>query len=100
MKLNQEMEKRRKIIVRSFSLARDIYERGRTMQPSKTADLDAGAEFLEVGHDSQQLYTTFIQSYALLTADLGRILWVQLNLLTLSHKFTCIIKLDYVNFAV
>nr|XP_016440358.1 PREDICTED: uncharacterized protein LOC107766132 isoform X1 [Nicotiana tabacum] len=54
LKLNQEMEKRRKIIVRSFSLARDIYERGRTMQPSKTADLDAGAEFLEVGHNSQQ----------------------------------------------
>lgn len=50
LKLNQEMEKKRKIIVRSFSLARDLYEKGRTIQPSKTSDLDVGAEFLEV-HD-------------------------------------------------
>ncbi|KAG5623642.1 hypothetical protein H5410_008860 [Solanum commersonii] len=47
LKLNQEMEKKRKIIVRSFSLARDLYEKGCTFQPSKTSDLDVGAEFLE-----------------------------------------------------
>ncbi|XP_015065423.1 putative glutamine amidotransferase GAT1_2.1 [Solanum pennellii] len=47
LKLNQEMEKKRKIIVRSFSLARDLYEKGCTFQSSKTSDLDVGAEFLE-----------------------------------------------------
>ncbi|CAN4083179.1 unnamed protein product [Withania somnifera] len=47
LKLNQEMEKKRKIIVRSFSLARDLYEKGRTIQPTKTSDLEIGAEFLE-----------------------------------------------------
>lgn len=48
IKLNQEMEKKRKIIVRSFSLARNIYEGSSQMHPSKESDLDAGAEFLEV----------------------------------------------------
>ncbi|OIT20546.1 PREDICTED: uncharacterized protein LOC109220029 [Nicotiana attenuata] len=47
IKLNQEMEKKRKIIVRSFSLARNIYEGSHQMNPSKESDLNAGAEFLE-----------------------------------------------------
>lgn len=48
LKLNQEMEKKRKIIVRSFSLARDLYEKGHTNQPAKTSGLEVGAEFLQV----------------------------------------------------
>ncbi|PHU19511.1 hypothetical protein BC332_10662 [Capsicum chinense] len=47
LKLNQEMEKKRKIIVRSFSLARNLYEKGRPIQPSKNLDFDVEAEFLE-----------------------------------------------------
>ena len=45
LKLDQEMEKKRKVIVRSFSIARNIYDGDRKMNPSK---LEAGAEFLEV----------------------------------------------------
>ncbi|KAH7556905.1 hypothetical protein ACOSP7_026207 [Xanthoceras sorbifolium] len=45
--LNQEMENKRKRIVRSFSLARDMYITGREMHPSKESELQAGAEFLE-----------------------------------------------------
>lgn len=48
LKLDQEMENRRKIIVRSFSIAKDIYTTGRGMNPSKESELEAGAEFLEV----------------------------------------------------
>ncbi|KAL6324860.1 hypothetical protein AAG906_018387 [Vitis piasezkii] len=47
LKLDQEMENRRKIIVRSFSIAKDIYTTGRGMNPSKESELEAGAEFLE-----------------------------------------------------
>ncbi|RWR72230.1 putative glutamine amidotransferase PB2B2.05 [Cinnamomum micranthum f. kanehirae] len=47
LKLNQEMEKKRKIILRSFSLARDMYTAGNGMAPPKESDLEAGAEFLE-----------------------------------------------------
>ncbi|KAJ7971243.1 Class I glutamine amidotransferase-like superfamily protein [Quillaja saponaria] len=46
IKLNQEMENERKIILRSFSLAKNIYTTGRGMHPSKESELDAGAEFL------------------------------------------------------
>lgn len=46
LKLDQEMEKKRKIIVRSFSLARNIYEHG--INSSKESELEVGAEFLEV----------------------------------------------------
>lgn len=48
LKLNQEMETKRKIILRSFSLAKDMYTAGNGMSPSKDSDLEAGAEFLEV----------------------------------------------------
>ncbi|CAH9105559.1 unnamed protein product [Cuscuta europaea] len=48
LKLNQEMEKRRKIIVRSFSLARNIYNNSSNLRISdKESELEAGAEFLE-----------------------------------------------------
>lgn len=45
--LDHEMEKKRKIIVRSFSVARNMYSTGCDMPPSKLSVLDAGAEFLE-----------------------------------------------------
>lgn len=50
LKLNKEMENRRKIIVRSFSVAKDLYTTGRVngLNPSKESELEAGAKFLEV----------------------------------------------------
>ncbi|GLU01578.1 hypothetical protein SLE2022_188810 [Rubroshorea leprosula] len=47
LKLNQEMEKKRKMIIRSFSLAKNLYSTGSEMHPSKESELQAGAEFLE-----------------------------------------------------
>lgn len=47
-KINQELEKKRKIIMRSFSLAKNLYAAGHDMPPSKEQDLEAGADFLEV----------------------------------------------------
>ncbi|KAL3637778.1 hypothetical protein CASFOL_018226 [Castilleja foliolosa] len=48
IKLDGEMEKKRNIIVRSFSLARNIYEGGNRIEySSKESGLEAGAEFLE-----------------------------------------------------
>lgn len=47
LKLDQEMEKKRKSIIRSFSIARNIYTTGRGMDPWKESELEAGAEFLE-----------------------------------------------------
>ncbi|PON34065.1 Peptidase C [Trema orientale] len=47
LKLDQEMEKKRKVIVRSFSLARNLYTTGHEMDPIKESELEAGAEFLE-----------------------------------------------------
>lgn len=49
LKLDQEMEHKRKMIVRSFSLARNLYAAGHGIHPSyKESELAAGAEFLEV----------------------------------------------------
>lgn len=48
LKLNKEMEDKRKILVRSFSLAKDLYNAGRGMNSTKESELEAGAEFLEV----------------------------------------------------
>lgn len=48
LKLDKEMEKKRKIIVRSFSLAKNLYNRGQGLNPSKDSELQAGADFLEV----------------------------------------------------
>ncbi|PIA33396.1 hypothetical protein AQUCO_04100078v1 [Aquilegia coerulea] len=47
LKLDQEMENKRKIIVRSFSIARNMYATGCETPPSKLSVLEAGAEFLE-----------------------------------------------------
>ncbi|GLT51601.1 hypothetical protein SLA2020_250010 [Shorea laevis] len=47
LKLNQEMAKKRKVIIRSFSLAKNLYSTGSEMHPSKESELQAGAEFLE-----------------------------------------------------
>ncbi|KAJ6369662.1 hypothetical protein OIU76_027998 [Salix suchowensis] len=48
LKLDQAMEKKRKVILKSFSLARNIYTTGQKMNPSKESELlQAGAEFLE-----------------------------------------------------
>ncbi|CAO2198892.1 unnamed protein product [Urochloa humidicola] len=50
-KLNKEVERRRKVIFRSFSLAKDMYLSGDRAADAKPAEerrkLDAGAEFLE-----------------------------------------------------
>ncbi|XP_040375729.1 putative glutamine amidotransferase GAT1_2.1 isoform X2 [Oryza brachyantha] len=49
-KLNQEMEKQRKVLVRSFSLAKNLYVSGAeagSPRPAEQRELDAGAEFLE-----------------------------------------------------
>ncbi|KAH7567311.1 hypothetical protein JRO89_XS07G0050800 [Xanthoceras sorbifolium] len=43
--LNQEIENKRKRIVKSFSLAREMYITGREMHPSKEYELQAGAEY-------------------------------------------------------
>ncbi|XP_020238060.1 putative glutamine amidotransferase GAT1_2.1 [Cajanus cajan] len=47
LKLNKEMENKRKIIVRSFSLAKNLYTMGRGNCSSKESELEVGAEFLE-----------------------------------------------------
>ncbi|KAK7271637.1 hypothetical protein RJT34_27701 [Clitoria ternatea] len=48
LKLNKEMENKRKIIVRSFSLAKSLYTMGRGNCSSKESELvEVGAEFLE-----------------------------------------------------
>jgi hypothetical protein len=46
--LDQEMEKKRRIIVRSFSIAKNLYDSRVTSPLLKEEDLAAGAEFLEV----------------------------------------------------
>ncbi|PWA60634.1 Concanavalin A-like lectin/glucanase, subgroup [Artemisia annua] len=47
LKLNEELEIRRKVIVNSFSVARNIYAFGDKFHQSKESDLRPGAEFLE-----------------------------------------------------
>uniref|UniRef100_A0A5B7ARD8 Uncharacterized protein n=1 Tax=Davidia involucrata TaxID=16924 RepID=A0A5B7ARD8_DAVIN len=44
---DQELEKKRKVIVRSFSVARDMYSTGRGIVSAQEHELQAGAEFLE-----------------------------------------------------
>lgn len=48
IKLNKEMENKRKIIMRSFSLAKNLYNAGRGTNSTKDSELEVGAEFLEV----------------------------------------------------
>ncbi|KAJ3694448.1 hypothetical protein LUZ60_009928 [Juncus effusus] len=47
LKLDKEMEKKRRIIVRSFSIAKNMYESRVSSPRSEEAELKAGAEFLE-----------------------------------------------------
>ncbi|PKU85371.1 putative glutamine amidotransferase GAT1_2.1 [Dendrobium catenatum] len=46
-KLDQEMEEKRKVIVRSFSIAKDLYDGRHDLPISKQSDLEPGADFLE-----------------------------------------------------
>lgn len=46
VKLNQEIEKQRKIIVKSFSLAKNLYTHGHGFPSSRESELKAGADFL------------------------------------------------------
>lgn len=62
LKLDQELEKKRKVIVRSFSLAKDIYLAGNGIKPSKEYELKVGADFLESNTVlSQQQETRLIE---------------------------------------
>ncbi|KAI3747783.1 hypothetical protein L6452_10435 [Arctium lappa] len=47
LKLDKELEQKRKVIARSFSLARNLYEGGSSIRQPKESDLRPGAEFLE-----------------------------------------------------
>ncbi|KAF2322558.1 hypothetical protein P3X46_031390 [Hevea brasiliensis] len=46
-KLNKELETKRKTIVRSFSIARNMYNSGRSIILGQESELEIGAEFLE-----------------------------------------------------
>ena len=48
LKLDEDMEKKRKVIVRSFSIARDMYSIRRGMLAGEESELQVGAKFLEV----------------------------------------------------
>lgn len=47
-KLNLELEMKRKTILRSFSIAKNLYISGHGMISSQGSELITGAEFLEV----------------------------------------------------
>jgi gamma-glutamyl-gamma-aminobutyrate hydrolase PuuD len=47
-KMNRGVQKQRKVIVRCFSLAKDLCVSDSRTRPSEQRDLDAGAEFLDV----------------------------------------------------
>ncbi|GFP84681.1 protein ntpr [Phtheirospermum japonicum] len=49
-RIDQELEKKRKSIVRSFSIAKSMYSAGRDNVSDRESELDAGAEFLEVSY--------------------------------------------------
>ena len=55
-KLSHDMEKQRKVLVRSFSLAKNMYFGAGDTKPAEAErrDLDAGAEFLETASLSSQ----------------------------------------------
>jgi hypothetical protein len=56
MKLNKEMKNKRRIIMRSFSVAKNLYSNGRGKCSSKELELEAGAEFLEVTNHVHNCY--------------------------------------------
>ncbi|KAG0494000.1 hypothetical protein HPP92_004994 [Vanilla planifolia] len=45
--LDQDMEKKRRVIIHSFSIAKNLYDARHDAPVSKQSDLEAGAEFLE-----------------------------------------------------
>ncbi|KAL4582512.1 hypothetical protein LXL04_007062 [Taraxacum kok-saghyz] len=47
LKIDEDLEKKRKVIVHSFSLARNIYVKGNSFHSVEESDLNPGAEFLE-----------------------------------------------------
>ncbi|KAI7757555.1 hypothetical protein M8C21_019752 [Ambrosia artemisiifolia] len=47
LKLDKELEQKRNVIVRSFSLAKNMYVGGHNIRPLRESDLKPGAEFLE-----------------------------------------------------
>lgn len=47
-KLSEELEIKRKVIVKSFSIAKDIYKSDSQMVPDLSCELEAGANFLQV----------------------------------------------------
>ncbi|KAI3798915.1 hypothetical protein L1987_34200 [Smallanthus sonchifolius] len=47
LKLDKDLEQKRNVIVRSFSLARNLYVGGHSIRQLKESDLKPGAEFLE-----------------------------------------------------
>lgn len=47
-KLNEELEQKRKLILKSFSVARNIYKSDSQMVASRSSELEPGAEFLQV----------------------------------------------------
>ncbi|KAI3507824.1 hypothetical protein L1887_22819 [Cichorium endivia] len=48
LKLDDDLEQRRKLIVHSFSLARNIHATGNNFHISEESDLKVGAEFLQL----------------------------------------------------
>jgi hypothetical protein len=55
LEFDQELEKKRKSIVRSFSIAKNMYSTGRGRISTEESELEAGAEFLQV-QTGQQSY--------------------------------------------
>lgn len=53
--LNQELEMKRQMILRSFSVAKNMYS-GRGMVSSPESELEIGAEFLEVSQNFFQFF--------------------------------------------
>ncbi|PKA59309.1 hypothetical protein AXF42_Ash001403 [Apostasia shenzhenica] len=67
LEMDQEMEKKRKVIVKSFSVAKDLYAAGHGTTASKQPDLEAGAEFLEVDFRGATKHNIYMES--LLTSN-------------------------------
>jgi len=85
VKLNKEMENKRKIIVRSFSLAKNLYTMGRGNCSSKDSELEVGAEFLEV-----QNFTPFMFLFQFRLNALSFLLLFILVILSINHaKSVC-----------
>ncbi|RHN49675.1 putative gamma-glutamyl-gamma-aminobutyrate hydrolase [Medicago truncatula] len=58
MKLNKEIKNKRRIIMRSFSVAKKLYTTGRGKCSSKEWELEAGAKFLESNTALKQIGAT------------------------------------------